>query len=120
MIQRDYGEGDKQVLSEVNAMRSVKGFHIIKFRELFQDFTNNYIVMTYYNKHNLTKHLANDSFRKNNADIIMRQLIKGVESIHKDNRVHRDIKPDNIFLSDDGFLKIGDFGIAKDLGKKTH
>ena len=43
------------------------------------------------------------------------QLCHGLDHLHENNIVHRDLKPGNIFLSDDGKLKIGDFGLARDL-----
>ena len=33
--------------------------------------------------------------------------------MHENRILHRDIKPDNIFLGSEGNIKIGDFGIAK-------
>jgi serine/threonine protein kinase len=52
---------------------------------------------------------------------IMRQVVAGVEAAHDEGILHRDLKPANIFLmqqkrkvtGDDGFVKVGDFGLAK-------
>ena len=41
------------------------------------------------------------------------QLLLGLKYIHEKKVVHRDLKPDNIFLTSDQQLKIGDFGISK-------
>lgn len=37
----------------------------------------------------------------------------GVHSIHSNQMVHRDLKPQNIFVDKNGVIKIGDFGLAK-------
>ena len=44
---------------------------------------------------------------------IMKQLLLGVEYLHKQRILHRDIKPANILLNDQGSVKIADFGLAK-------
>ena len=49
---------------------------------------------------------------KETVDIAM-QIAKGLEAAHEKNIVHRDIKPQNILVSDSGKVKITDFGIAK-------
>lgn len=43
---------------------------------------------------------------------IMMQLTQGIAFVHKHGLIHRDIKPDNLFLLSDGTLKIADFGIS--------
>ncbi len=45
---------------------------------------------------------------------MMGELLLGLEAIHKKDIIHRDIKPDNIFMSKDlSVIKYGDFGASK-------
>ncbi len=46
-------------------------------------------------------------------------ICSALELCEKRNIIHRDIKPDNIFLSKDGDYELGDFGIARELEKTT-
>jgi serine/threonine protein kinase len=41
------------------------------------------------------------------------KVLEGIKYIHSKNVLHRDIKPDNIFLGSEGKIKIGDFGISR-------
>ena len=50
---------------------------------------------------------------------IIRQLLEGLSFIHHLGIVHRDLKPANIFVMNTGGVKIGDFGLSKDLSKES-
>ena len=49
----------------------------------------------------------------NDTIVIGTQIALGLEAAHKNNTVHRDIKPQNIIITDDGRVKVADFGIAR-------
>lgn len=53
------------------------------------------------------------AFKISEAISIMVQLVSALDYAHMHNTVHRDVKPDNIYLMPDGTIKLGDFGIAE-------
>ena len=70
-----------------------------------------------------------DKHRKNNLFIeekiiknIISQICMGIKEIHHNKKiVHLDLKPENIFMNDNMDIKIGDFGISKQINSyQTH
>ena len=50
---------------------------------------------------------------------VVTQIASALETAHKNNIVHRDIKPHNIIITEDGIAKVTDFGIAKAVSNST-
>jgi serine/threonine protein kinase len=46
---------------------------------------------------------------------ILQSLCQAVDCLHTDSMVHRDIRPANVLISQDGYVKLGDFGISQSL-----
>jgi NIMA (never in mitosis gene a)-related kinase len=59
--------------------------------------------------------LAGQSFDDETILNWISQVILGVMLMHSKNILHRDLKSQNLFLISDGTIKIGDFGISKEL-----
>jgi Tol biopolymer transport system component len=61
----------------------------------------------------LTAHLGNGSLTLDKALAYAEQIAGAVEAAHEQGVVHRDLKPANIKITDDGTVKVLDFGLAK-------
>ncbi|KAA6395136.1 MAG: putative Serine/threonine-protein kinase Nek3 [Streblomastix strix] len=53
--------------------------------------------------------------RMNRVWELQAQIIRALHHLHSHGVVHRDIKPENIFVMEDGSVRLGDFGLARDL-----
>jgi serine/threonine protein kinase len=72
-----------------------------------------YISMELCPKGTLKNWLDSNQFREPEvATKLFRQVCTGLAYIHSKQLVHRDLKPTNIYLSEDNCIKIGDFGLA--------
>ncbi len=72
-----------------------------------------FIVMACYEGEILKDRIERGPLSINEAADITRQTAEGLAKAHEREIVHRDIKPANIFLTNDGLVKILDFGVAK-------
>jgi len=74
---------------------------------------HHFIVMEYCGRGTLTELLASGPLDPSRVAVIGRIVCEALAYAHGHGIVHRDIKPANILITDDGTLKVADFGIAK-------
>jgi Tol biopolymer transport system component len=72
-----------------------------------------YIVSELLEGESLRSRLHSGALPSRKAIDYARQIAEGLAAAHERNIVHRDVKPDNLFITRDGRIKILDFGIAK-------
>jgi len=72
-----------------------------------------YIAMTYYKGESLKDKIKRGPLEVNEALDIADQLARGLQKAHQRDILHRDIKPANILITEDGLVKIVDFGLAR-------
>ncbi|MDR1159137.1 MAG: Stk1 family PASTA domain-containing Ser/Thr kinase [Syntrophomonadaceae bacterium] len=79
-----------------------------------------YIVMEYIEGMNLKELIRADApFTIVQAINVASMVLDGLHQAHERGIIHRDIKPQNIIITNDGVAKVADFGIAKATTKKT-
>ncbi len=78
-----------------------------------------FICMSCYEGETLKKRIDKGSLKMEEAVNVAIQVAQGLTKAHKQGIVHRDIKPANIFITEDGQVKILDFGLAKLAGQTS-
>ena len=79
-----------------------------------------YIVMEYIDGITLKEYIEQEgAIRWNEAVHFTMQILMALECAHEKGIIHRDIKPQNIMLLQDGTIKVADFGIARFLQSET-
>jgi Tol biopolymer transport system component len=76
-----------------------------------------FICMAYYEGRSLKERIDEGELDLGEAVDIAIEIAQGLEKAHEQGIVHRDIKPGNVFMTDDGEVKIVDFGLAKLTGR---
>lgn len=98
---------------EANSASGLNHENIVEIYDIGEDHGQHYIVMEYIRGKTLKQLIKSRGvLDKVEAVAIMKQLVSGVAQAHTNGIIHRDIKPQNIMIKDDGTVKITDFGIA--------
>ena len=105
---------------EAEILSKFKCDNIVKYYDSSKDDNNIYILMEFCDGNNLrsfiNKHInKNLLIEENILKSIIKQICIGIKEIHDKQIIHRDLKPENIFINKNMKIKIGDFGISKQL-----
>ena len=113
---KDYANGLTRFLDEArNATKFINNPNIIDIIEYFEENGTAYFVMELLVGLPLDKFLAKCGGKlDSNATIsIISSVCMALQDIHKEGYIHRDISPDNIYVCDNGKIKLLDFGAAR-------
>ena len=87
---------------------------IVKLKYSFQDDYFLYLVMDFLPGGDLMNLLMKkDILTEDEARFYTAEMILAVDSVHKLNCIHRDLKPDNILIDKKGHIQLSDFGLSK-------
>ncbi|KAJ6684910.1 SERINE/THREONINE-PROTEIN KINASE [Salix purpurea] len=110
----------EHVKAERNLLAEVDSNCIVKLYCSFQDDGFLYLIMEYLPGGDMmTLLMRKDTLTEDEARFYVGETILAIESIHKHNYIHRDIKPDNLLLDRFGHLRLSDFGLCKPLDCST-
>lgn len=106
----------EHVKAERNLLAEVDSNCIVKLYCSFQDDEFLYLIMEYLPGGDMmTLLMRKDTLTEDEARFYVGETVLAIESIHKHNYIHRDIKPDNLLLDKSGHMKLSDFGLCKPL-----
>jgi serine/threonine protein kinase/tetratricopeptide (TPR) repeat protein len=111
-------EEKQRFIHEAKAASSLQHNNICAIHEIDETPDNQlFIVMDYYEGETLKKKIETKALKIDEAIEIAIQVAEGLQKAHQKGIIHRDIKPANIFITEEGIVKILDFGLAKLAGQ---
>ena len=106
-------ERKARFLQEAQAASALNHPNIVTVHDLLRDGGQDYIVMEFVPGKTLDHAIPSHGFRFDEALKIAIQIAAALTRAHEAGIVHRDVKPSNIIVRDDGTVKVLDFGLAK-------
>jgi serum/glucocorticoid-regulated kinase 2 len=105
----------QSVMNELKLLSMIQSRFIVNAHYAFQDQENLYLVMDLLLGGDLRFHLARKrKFTMEQTKFFIACLVQALESVHGNGIIHRDIKPENMVFDENGYLKLTDFGIARE------
>ncbi len=110
----------KRFRQEATAASCLSHKNIVKLIDVGCDDNTQYIVLDYIEGTTLKKYIEDKKqLDPKEAARIALQVAEGLSHAHSHGIIHRDIKPQNIIIQEDGNIKITDFGIARIVSDAT-
>ncbi|KAK6641332.1 hypothetical protein RUM44_013041 [Polyplax serrata] len=110
----------KHLISEIRILNAIKFDFMIFLECYFTSSCNIFIVLPQITGGQFFRLLRKlKKLDENSAKFYAAQVVLAIEYLHYMGIVYRDLKPENMLLDTDGYLKLVDFGFSKHIGKST-
>uniref|UniRef100_UPI00358F32ED Stk1 family PASTA domain-containing Ser/Thr kinase n=1 Tax=Arthrobacter globiformis TaxID=1665 RepID=UPI00358F32ED len=99
---------------EARAAAKLSHPHVVGVLDQGHDGDTAYLVMEYIKGHTLRDVInSKGALSPRLALALIDPVVEGLGAAHAAGMIHRDVKPENVLIADDGRIKIGDFGLAR-------
>lgn len=113
-VRSQYQWGLERFLDEARALATFRHPNIVRVLRYFRENGTAYIVMEYESGDPLKRWVPQNAPLSQRALLsVIYPLLDGLDAVHKTGFLHRDIKPDNIYVRADGTPVLLDFGAAR-------
>jgi len=105
----------QRVITEKRILARLRHPFVVSLHWAFQTSTHLFLVLDFCGGGELFFHmLQRGRFEERDAMFYFCEILLGVEYLHSQQVLYRDLKPENCLLDDDGHIRLTDFGLSKD------
>ncbi|KAH6963653.1 hypothetical protein HG530_002832 [Fusarium avenaceum] len=105
----------QDIQAEIAVLSTCASSYVTQYKGSFLRGTKLWIVMEYLGGGSCLDLLKPANFSETHIAIVCRELLLGIQYLHTEGKIHRDIKAANVLLSETGKVKLADFGVAAQL-----
>jgi tetratricopeptide (TPR) repeat protein/predicted Ser/Thr protein kinase len=106
-------ERRRRFVQEAQAAAAIGHPHLVAIYDIDEFQGRTFIAMEHVNGESLRPKIAGKKLDARSAVALVAQIAEALSRVHARGIVHRDLKPENVLITEDGYPKIIDFGLAK-------
>ncbi len=109
----------ERVFREVKIARNISHPNLVKYYDIHQIGDFILISLELIKGRTLKDNLKEKKFSEKEIKEIIKQIMAALDVLHREGIIHRDVKPENIFITEEGKIKLGDLGIVYLAGEES-
>ncbi|CAR25664.1 hypothetical protein ZYGR_0A02290 [Zygosaccharomyces rouxii] len=108
------------IMSEIDLLKNLNHINIVKYHGFIQKSHNLYIILEYCSHGSLKNYISRgNGLPESKAKVYVKQTLNGLNYLHEQGVIHRDIKAANLLLDSNNVVKLADFGVSTKVNTMT-